>query len=179
MQSKDASSIDGAKSINGLSDADSITTLPLEFTFHGHHLRQVWRKADVAVFERSLKKGRPAHEFELVIIRTHKECLMPSGAVMPAGESYPGPSAWGKLGFSFPIDKRETVFKLAEQLVNRGEDSPRSVVFDQIYKDAPPSIYTKKCGRRHASSVRPSTLLNLDAPTEQYELPLFAIGGAA
>ena len=53
--------------IIGLSTTDSV--IKTEFTFHGHCLRQVWRKNDVAIYERSLSKDRPVHEFELIIIQ--------------------------------------------------------------------------------------------------------------
>ena len=104
---------------DGLSaSSESATTLETELSYHGHHLRQVWREADVAVYERSFKKDRPAHEFELVIIRTHKACVMPSGAVIPAGESYPSSGQWGQYGWSLPVRERARVFALAEALAN-------------------------------------------------------------
>jgi len=165
MQNQDALSLNSAKSINGLSRIGSITRLPLGLTFHGHHLRQVWRKADVAVFERSFKKDRPAHEFELVIIRTHKACVMPSGAVIPAGESYPSSGQWGQYGWSLPVRERAPVFALAEALANRGEARISAIVRSALSKTDTPttpgalkSAISKTADRLHVPAIKRATL---------------------
>lgn len=74
-----------------------------EFGAHGQWLKQIWRLGDVAVYERSLTKESLPHELELIIIRVRDERLMPNGDLVEAREAYPGDSAWGTYGWSFPI----------------------------------------------------------------------------
>jgi hypothetical protein len=175
MQNKDASSVDGAKSINGLSDTDSV--VKTEFTFHGHYLRQVWRKQDVAVYERSLSKDRPAHEFEVVIIRTHKESVMPSGVIIPAGESYPSCGQWGQYGWSLPVRERARVFALAEALANRGEARISAIVRSALRKTDTPttpaalqSSVPKKADGLHGPAMKRALALGVCAARHQLEL---------
>jgi hypothetical protein len=91
--------------------------LETEFSFSGHWLRQIWRKNDVAVYERSLDKENPAHELELVIIRVKPEAKLPTGETVPEREAYPSSSEWGRYGWSFPIRYKDWVLGLAETLL--------------------------------------------------------------
>ena len=83
----------------------------------GHFFRQIWRKADVAIYERSLTKEKPAHELELIIINVAPYTLLPDGkTLLPVHEVYPSASKWGTVGWTFPVRYREWVLGLAEQL---------------------------------------------------------------
>jgi hypothetical protein len=90
--------------------------LETELGYAGHWLRQIWRQGDVAVYERSLKKDKPPHELELVIVKIEQEGKTPTGSIVPAREAYPRPSKWGQFGWSFPVRYKEWVLSLAEKL---------------------------------------------------------------
>jgi hypothetical protein len=75
--------------------------------------RRLWREGDIALYERSLTKDKPAHELELVVIRVAKEKLMPGGNLVAAHEVYPADSRWGHYGWSFPVAMKPFVLDLA------------------------------------------------------------------
>jgi hypothetical protein len=91
-------------------------SLRTEFSYANHWLRQIWRQDDVAVYERSLTKDKPAHELELVVIKVLPDKIMPNGSLVPAHEAYPTPSQWDSLGWSFPIRLKTWVLSLALKL---------------------------------------------------------------
>ena len=89
-------------------------TLETESNYAGHHLKQIWRKADVAVYARSLTPEKEPHELELIFIQSRPDQIMPSGQMTEAHEAFPSPSAWGISGFSFPVRYHDLVLALAE-----------------------------------------------------------------
>jgi hypothetical protein len=96
---------------------ETIRSLPIGFEYAGHTLRQVWRKDHVAIFERSLTPGKPAHEFELVIIRIKAESRTPTGEIVPRREAYPSASEWGSSCWSLPVRMKPFVTDLAETIL--------------------------------------------------------------
>lgn len=58
-----------------------MNALALIYRHDGHHLRQIWRTGDIAIFERALSPEHPAHELELVVIREVPDKTMPNGAI--------------------------------------------------------------------------------------------------
>src|SRR5271166_5310794 len=91
-------------------------TLETELSFVGHRLRQIWRKADVAIYERSFP-GKKPHELELISIKIKHEGMTPTGSMVPEREAYPSPKEWGMYGWSFPVRYKLWVLSLAEKLV--------------------------------------------------------------
>ena len=94
-----------------------IKSLETEFIFHGHHLRQLWRRDHVAVFARSFKPELPPHELELIVIRIKPGGITSWGSIAPEREAYPSSSEWGTYGWSFPVRYRDWVLATAEKLL--------------------------------------------------------------
>lgn len=97
-------------------------TLETESNYAGHHLKQIWRKGDVAVYERSLTPEKSAHELELIFVQSVSEKVMPRGNTVLAHEAFPQPSDWGRSGFSFPIRYKDEVLALAEECASVSKD---------------------------------------------------------
>lgn len=92
-------------------------TLETEFTFHGHLLKQIWRRGYVAIYERSRNAKKPPHELELIIVRVKPETKMFGGVIVPEHEAYPSASEWGRIAWSFPVREKAFVNGLAEKLL--------------------------------------------------------------
>lgn len=75
-------------------------TLETEFTKKGWHHQQVAREGQVAIFRRWKDGGLPPH-FEVVRIQQNQEREQ-FGVTIPAAESYPAETQWGRTGWTFP-----------------------------------------------------------------------------
>ena len=96
--------------------------LDLEISYAGHYSVQIWREGDVAVYARSLTPKHQPHELELVFIKSVPDTTWPDGRVTPAHEAFPGPSEWGRMGFSFPIRCKDPVLALAKDVSGISKD---------------------------------------------------------
>ena len=78
------------------------TTLPASFKNHGFEHQLVKRTGAVAIYRRQRTKTGSTH-FECVLIRkTAKSRVLPSGSTIKAGsEIYPAASDWGSSGWTF------------------------------------------------------------------------------
>jgi hypothetical protein len=101
-----------------------MNALALIYRHDGHHLRQIWRTGDIAIFERALSPEHPAHELEWVVVREVPDKTMPDGAISSAHEACPSPARWGAAGWSFPIRERDFVLQLAAHLVRIEKGRP-------------------------------------------------------
>lgn len=86
-------------------------TLPESFVKSGWHHQQVKRRGMVAIYKRWKDPARP--HWETIIIREAKE-----SEYSQAMECYPGPSSFGKYGWTYPTESqaeekfREVSFRL-------------------------------------------------------------------
>jgi len=101
--------------------------LPTKFNASGHHLVQIWRGTDVAVYQRWPSLEHKPHELELVIIRIKPDQVMPNGDRAPEHEAYPSSSDWGRCGWSFPVRYKTWVLDLAQNLVEITKARPTFV----------------------------------------------------
>lgn len=74
--------------------------IPETFSKSGWQFRQIERKGNLAIFERSKDEGKP--HYEVVKIRAHNGFKIPGTETMaePA-EVYPSDTAWGRDGFTY------------------------------------------------------------------------------
>jgi hypothetical protein len=72
--------------------------LPIAFRHNQFDFKQVRRKGDIAIFE----KSKPTHTYpswEVVIVQ-HNEAREIAGIAIPARESMPWSESWGRLGWT-------------------------------------------------------------------------------
>jgi hypothetical protein len=104
---------------------------------------------------------------------------MPSGAIIPAGESYPSSGQWGQYGWSLPVRERARVFALAEALANRGEARISAIVRSALSKTDTPttpgalkSSVSKTADRLHVPAIKRGPTSKAYAARPQLELAL-------
>lgn len=101
------------------------TGIPLlEFDEHyGHSYRVLERRGDIAILEMTSKETGLLLGFEVVIVQHKPERVAPSGTVIPAKETLPPSSEWGRLGWTFskaqPEDAEEKFQFLCERAKQR------------------------------------------------------------
>ena len=93
--------------------------IPLNTTFfkYGHSFQQIAREGNVALYERTFEDRNIC--YELIIVRSTKEQLLPSGKVKPAGELYPSSDAFGKFGWSLIKHTEEKAIERFQELVKK------------------------------------------------------------
>ena len=86
-------------------------TIPETFPKLGWNFRQIKRKGDLAIFERSKPETLP--HYEVVRIRQHQGFQIPgTDEVAEPAELYPGNTAWGRDGFTLnTIEEAEAKFQ--------------------------------------------------------------------
>ena len=113
MQNQTALLPDSAKSTNGslATDDETVAILPLELSVGGMHARQIWRKRNIAIYERG-------SSLELVFITRQPASKFPDGRTLPPKERYPMPTQWGNRGWSFEAWRLPYLIEFAEKLAN-------------------------------------------------------------
>lgn len=76
--------------------------------------KQLDRKGDVALFEKSKPNGNKS--WEVVIVQKMDEQEWPGGRVTPAHEHMPHSNHWGTLGWT--LQTRERVFEKFNEIAN-------------------------------------------------------------
>lgn len=78
--------------------------LEKEFRKRGFFHEEVFREKDIAIYKRwrTTQLAQDPH-YEVVIIKYHDEYKL-GNAVIEAGESYPGGSTWGILGWTLATE---------------------------------------------------------------------------
>jgi hypothetical protein len=88
-----------------------MTPLPIQFDKSGWHYHQVFRRGLIAVYRRWKDSGLKPH-FETIRIREAPDYQV-NGNSIPAHESYPGDTLWGKHGWTF-LTEEEAMHKASE-----------------------------------------------------------------
>src|SRR5262249_24968271 len=98
----------------------TITALPLELIVGGMAARQVWRKRDVAIYERG-------SGLELIFIAEESPATFSDGRTLPARERYPRTTQWGNAGWSFDAWRLPYLIKFGETLAGMKEGQRKLV----------------------------------------------------
>ena len=83
--------------------------LPKEFSKKGFNFREIKRKGNVAIYERS--KGESVKHYEVAVIKSHQGFNLGGSFIAPS-EVYPCDSQWGIYGWTLPsLEKAEEKFE--------------------------------------------------------------------